>query len=82
MEEHFVENVVSLYEENRWREILDLNANSKNEVARKLLWVWPSESNLQFICENVKLKNCKGIVSIGCGCGLLEWLFHCASRKI
>lgn len=82
MEENFINTVLALHKQNRWREVLELNKDSKNEFARKLLWVWPSENNLLFVDENLKKYGCKGVISIGCGCGLLEWLLESALGEL
>lgn len=81
MEENFINTLLALHRQNNWREVLELNKDSKNEFARKLLWVWPSEDNLLFISKNLKKHNCEGVISIGCGCGLLEWLLESALGK-
>lgn len=76
MESNFSEIVIDLYKNNKWKEIIQLNENSNNLYARKLLWVWPSEENFKFIQYYIKSFNKEGVISIGCGSGLLEWLLH------
>nr|XP_023030258.1 uncharacterized protein LOC111518135 [Leptinotarsa decemlineata] len=70
----FMNEVLNLYQAENWRDLLKLNENSDLSCAVKLLWVWPSEENLRFIKKIVEDSGCKGITSIGCGCGLLEWI--------
>ena len=41
-----------------------------------LLWVRPSECCLQIIGKFITQQKLKGIASIGCGTGLLEWLIQ------
>lgn len=79
--DNFRNAVISLAQENKWREVLELNEDSRSEIARKYLWVWPSEENLKFIRDNVEKNRCTGIVSVGCGCGLLEWLIQKATSE-
>lgn len=79
MEENFVNTVVLLHKNNKWKEILKMNPDSKFEFARKLLWVWPSEENLYFIKKTLAVNGCTGIISVGCGCGLFEWILHAST---
>lgn len=76
MEDEFINNVISLYEDNKWSDILNLNVNHLSEKAHSLLWVWPSKENLLFIKEVVEKYNLKRITSIGCGSGMFEWLLQ------
>ncbi|XP_057653712.1 uncharacterized protein LOC130892344 isoform X1 [Diorhabda carinulata] len=76
MEDSFVNTLLTLYKVEKWKEILKLNENSDNLNALKLLWVWPEEKNFKFIKNLVKDLGYKGILSLGCGCGLLEWLIN------
>lgn len=62
-------NIITLYKEGKWKEIVD-NHNGEN----KLSWVIPSSANIKFI-ETILLENSlNGIISVGCGTGLLEWI--------
>lgn len=76
MENIFLSTVLELYRDNKWKEILKLNEHSDNPNALKLLWVWPSEKNLNFIRTVLKEHDLDGIISVGCGCGLLEWIIN------
>lgn len=80
MANNFITAVKSLYEQNKWRELLNFNDCDSN-TAQCLLWVWPSEENLRFIHKHLTENNCEGITSIGCGCGLFEWLLHMSTGK-
>lgn len=83
MDENFINTVVSLHKKNNWEKILKFSDEySKcNEITRKLLWVWPSWENLYFIQNIVNLNGSKGIISIGCGSGLFEWLLQQSTSK-
>lgn len=71
-----MEKVVNLYNENKWRDIIELLNNCDIENSRQLLWVSPNFKNLSWIKNIICETNLKGIVSVGCGSGLLEWLIQ------
>ncbi|XP_077288869.1 uncharacterized protein LOC143913135 [Arctopsyche grandis] len=70
--ENFVENIISLYSERRWKDIINNFMDEKDK--NKLSWIFPSESNLNFINSTLKECNLNSIISVGCGSGLLEWI--------
>ncbi|XP_008195688.1 uncharacterized protein LOC103313644 [Tribolium castaneum] len=74
MEDDFLVQVLNLYKNQKWKEIIELNKVDNAVAARKLLWVWPSESNLQMMDSTIRQFSLYGVISIGCGCGLFEWL--------
>ncbi|KRT80355.1 hypothetical protein AMK59_6485 [Oryctes borbonicus] len=77
MENEFKNLVISLHKQNKWKEILDLDINShKQEVVRNLLWIWPSIDNMNFLKRLIIENDLNGLASVGCGCGLLEWMFR------
>lgn len=79
MEGDFKEQVMCLYKDKKWRDILSLSRNDTE--AHKLLWAWPSEDNLKLIASTTRKFGLNGISSIGCGCGLFEWLLmQCTSK--
>lgn len=82
MADNFTETVISFYNQNKWEKILNLeNCDSSN--AHGILWVWPSKENLFFIKKHISQNGCDGVTSIGCGCGLFEWLLHiCTGKKL
>ncbi|XP_049870580.1 uncharacterized protein LOC126370002 [Pectinophora gossypiella] len=67
-----IENVVNLYKERNWKEIVESYHNHPDRS--KLLWVFPSLDNFEFIKNCLESLKCSRILSIGCGSGLLEWL--------
>ncbi|XP_046967431.1 uncharacterized protein LOC124535300 [Vanessa cardui] len=70
--EDIVENVTSLYKQGDWKTIV---ANYRNHPQRnKVLWVYPTEENFEFIANCMVELKCQTILSIGCGSGLLEWM--------
>lgn len=73
--DNITKTVIELYKEKNWSEILKISEVNKNENIRHLIWVWPSMKNLDFIKRNLFERNLKKIISIGCGCGLFEWIF-------
>lgn len=76
LEDIFKQEILTCYKNNDWRELLNLNPQSNNKIAYKFLWVWPSVDNLEFIARKLKQFSKKGIISIGCGCGLFEWILQ------
>ncbi|XP_045480899.1 uncharacterized protein LOC123685286 [Harmonia axyridis] len=71
--------VQNLYMEKKWKDILKLNEHSNLPDANRILWVWPNEDDIRFIHESILKNGLKGISSIGCGNGLLEWILEQAT---
>ncbi|KAK2579449.1 hypothetical protein KPH14_002656 [Odynerus spinipes] len=42
----------------------------------RLFWILPTLDDLNWITEMLKNHKVSGVVSIGCGCGLIEWLLQ------
>lgn len=76
MEEEIINQVQSLFESNNWSDILKLEIDHLNDKVHAVLWVWPSVENLLFIKKYVQIFNLNGVISIGCGSGLFEWLLQ------
>ncbi|KAL6446753.1 hypothetical protein ACFW04_001289 [Cataglyphis niger] len=68
------EEIFSLYNAQKWKEITTL-ACTTNEL-RRLSWVLPDIDDLYWMNNIIQKYNLFGIASIGCGCGLLEWLLQ------
>ncbi|XP_063907931.1 uncharacterized protein LOC135126069 [Zophobas morio] len=75
MEGDFLDTVLRFYKEQKWKEVLDLSL-VESAVTRKLVWVWPSENNLLLIKHIIRDFRLSGVISIGCGSGLFEWLLE------
>jgi hypothetical protein len=71
-DEDLVDDVMKLYKMRNWREITDRYHN--HPARNKLLWVYPSVDNFQFMKNCLGSLGCDNVLSIGCGCGLLEWM--------
>lgn len=71
-EEDYVSSVMDLHKEKNWRKIIN-NCCDDNDHSR-LLWVFPSEENITFIGDALKNNDCRNVISVGCGTGLLEWI--------
>lgn len=75
------ENILSLYNAQKWREIAALSCTANGLRTCRLSWVLPDISDLRWISDIVRDCNLSGIASVGCGCGLLEWLLQKCSGK-
>lgn len=47
-----------------------------------MLWIRPELSDLEYIKKAVESERLHKVVSIGCGCGLLEWLIQTATGEL
>lgn len=75
------EYIISLYNAQKWKEIVALSSTTDDFRTCRLSWVLPDISDLCWINEIIQKYNLSGIASIGCGCGLLEWLLQKYSGK-
>ncbi|XP_011875754.1 PREDICTED: uncharacterized protein LOC105566402 [Vollenhovia emeryi] len=69
-------NILSLYNAQKWEEIAALSFTSDNPKPSRLSWVLPDVNDLHWMNDIIRKYNLSGIASIGCGCGLLEWLLQ------
>ncbi|XP_053605362.1 uncharacterized protein LOC128672320 [Plodia interpunctella] len=67
-----INNILNLYKEGDWKEIVDRYHDHPDRS--KVLWVFPTGDNLEFIRDYLSELCCCRILSIGCGSGLLEWI--------
>ncbi|KAH8313706.1 hypothetical protein KR067_010591 [Drosophila pandora] len=66
-----------------WRKLLALGDCLDQQLKRKLLWVWPTSSNLDLFNQVLTTSGIQCILSVGCGSGLLEWLISTVGgRKV
>ncbi|XP_018376035.1 PREDICTED: uncharacterized protein LOC108769513 [Trachymyrmex cornetzi] len=70
------ENIISLYNAQKWEEVAALSSASDNLKSSRLSWIFPDINDLYWINDIIRKYNLTGIASIGCGCGLLEWLLQ------
>ncbi|XP_063987193.1 uncharacterized protein LOC135167676 [Diachasmimorpha longicaudata] len=76
MDDHKVESQISsLWREGKWEDIINFG-KSWNYEAWRILWVWPSMNDLDWIKEIILEHQVQGIISVGCGTGLLEWIIQ------
>lgn len=80
--ENIDEQILTLYNERKWIDIINLNCILIKLDKSRLFWVLPTINDLQWIKKVIDENNIIGLISIGCGCGLLEWLFEQYSGKI
>lgn len=76
MESEFETRILKLYEEGKHEEIIELSNFAECDEVRRLLWVWPSFNDLKWLKKIITDLKFKGIVSVGCGTGLLEWIIQ------
>lgn len=82
MVEDIEEKILALHSEQKWEDIVNLDCVI-NEFARcRLFWVLPTMDELRWMKRVIDEHNVVGLASIGCGCGLLEWLFKEYSGKL
>ncbi|CAH0723991.1 unnamed protein product, partial [Brenthis ino] len=67
-----VNQITNLYKQKDWKSII--NTYRDHPDRNKLLWVFPTEENFEFIANCMVELKCDNILSIGCGSGLLEWI--------
>lgn len=70
-----VQCVNTLHKLGDWESILDIRYKNPS-----LLWAWPTESSLRWLGQVPFNYQTKGITSIGCGSGLLEWLIETSTK--
>lgn len=68
-----VTEVITLYQQKKWKDIGEKFHDHPDR--NKLLWVFPSEDNFRFLAQCLQELGCARVLSIGCGSGLLEWMF-------
>ncbi|XP_034951209.1 uncharacterized protein [Chelonus insularis] len=76
LENEFENEVTRLHSEGKFKEIIALSESVECYKAQRLLWVWPTFNDLNWIKEIIIDYNLHGIMSIGCGTGLLEWIIQ------
>lgn len=74
-------DIISLYNAQKWEEIAALSSTTDDFRTCRLSWVLPDISDLCWINKIIQKYNLTKIASIGCGCGLLEWLLQKYSGK-
>ncbi|XP_076630570.1 uncharacterized protein LOC143346397 isoform X1 [Colletes latitarsis] len=74
--ENIEETILALHSQQKWQDIANLSCTLKEFEKCRLFWVLPTINDLHWIKEIIDKYNVFGLASIGCGCGLLEWLFQ------
>ncbi|KZC10502.1 PREDICTED: uncharacterized protein LOC107188612 [Dufourea novaeangliae] len=74
--ENIEEMVLTLYNQEKWTDIVELVCSTNEFEKCRLFWVLPTMNDLCWIKDIIDMHNVSGLTSIGCGCGLLEWLFQ------
>lgn len=74
MEERpLLHQITGLKNQKNWKALLRL---SQDREAFKFLWAWPGEGDLLYLKGVLRRHRAVGVTSVGCGCGLLEWLIQ------
>ncbi|XP_072752507.1 uncharacterized protein [Anoplolepis gracilipes] len=73
-DDNIEENIISLYNVQKWEEITALSCTTND--LRRLSWILPDLNDLYWMNNIIRKYKLFGIASIGCGCGLLEWLLQ------
>ncbi|XP_053975841.1 uncharacterized protein LOC128874801 [Hylaeus volcanicus] len=76
VDENIEEKIIDLYSQGKWIDIVNLDCISNEFEKCRLFWVLPTINDLNWIKEIIDKHSLAGLASIGCGCGLLEWLFR------
>lgn len=64
-----------------WENVLRLRAQYPIDVYSRYLWAWPTDDSLEIMRQILVRHRCQAVLSIGCGSGLLEWIFHKKTGK-
>lgn len=68
--------IVTLYNNHNWKDIVNLASLIDHSKQYRLFWILPTLDDLNWITEILNAHKVSGVVSIGCGCGLIEWLLQ------
>lgn len=79
--ENIDKQILTFHSEQKWLDIVNLNCTLTKLNKSRLFWVLPTINDLHWMKEVIDKQNVAGLVSIGCGCGLFEWLFEEYSGK-
>lgn len=76
LREKFYEDLNHSYKKKDWRNVLMLSEKYGTEITSEILWVFPTVDCLKHQEKLLKSFNIRNILSVGCGSGLLEFVFH------
>ncbi|KAF7395131.1 hypothetical protein HZH66_008305 [Vespula vulgaris] len=76
IEENVEEIILRLHNDCNWKDIVNLASVIDTSKNSRLFWVFPTLDDLSWITEVIKKNKISGVISIGCGCGLIEWLLQ------
>lgn len=72
----FVERLHLLTASKDWKQVLKLSETLPSSEKRKILWTWPTQNDVVKLAEIFHRLHISSILSIGCGCGLFEWILR------
>lgn len=70
------DDVVEMMRMGNWRGVMDTFHSGEESRDPLLVWIRPTVHCLNFIKQQINSLGVNSISSIGCGCGLLEWLLQ------
>ena len=69
------ENELSVLVANKsWQQVVSLSEEYQHDLTSNYLWCWPSEFCLNVLKTVLDANRITSLLSLGCGCGLLEWI--------
>lgn len=74
--EDIEKTILALYNNHNWKDIVNLASIIDNSKQYRFFWILPTLNDLNWITTILKKNKTLGVVSIGCGCGLIEWLLQ------
>ncbi|KAH8407004.1 hypothetical protein KR222_003739 [Zaprionus bogoriensis] len=74
MELDALQQVYCLTDKQHWSKLIALGKTLDQQLKRKILWVWPTGTDLRSLHGVLEELGIRIVLSIGCGSGLLEWL--------
>lgn len=68
------EHLGKLVDKGSWQSVVRLGQHYERCERSRYLWAWPSLRGIDELGRLLSRNECRRVLSIGCGAGLLEWL--------
>eukprot|EP00096_Caligus_rogercresseyi_P013311 TRINITY_DN5986_c0_g2_i1.p1 TRINITY_DN5986_c0_g2~~TRINITY_DN5986_c0_g2_i1.p1 ORF type:complete len:207 (+),score=37.16 TRINITY_DN5986_c0_g2_i1:432-1052(+) len=72
--------LIQYMEQGDWRKVLEFYEEKDQYREPLLVWIRPNVEILKFLESELLFRGLKEILSIGCGCGFLEWLINASTE--